>query len=419
MTRGDIIKKILSDIAYRTFHEPQNAADRDNMLQTINLSIQDAVEDFKEPATWGSVSRVHKNAIDAIEHFQILDRYFDDEVTAVPKYFLYTVKDDEDYNYLLKVNTCVSPYVVTCRCFRTEDDNVVYLKEEPVVWDAVLRLWQNIDIYSDEAKVFWTQLAEKNIENYYLAVDGEANELKNDKAWRLYAYTYFSIISESKFPIPKCLQTQTSKFKNPLALLPYAKYDQFFDTYNVLNEVKHANDKLTKYLKTYHVVEQFAYREKFINLINDKKDKDCSLVRRLEALTDTFAQKETEVVVRSINRLFPDIPKQLNGQIGDPKDVLSPKCRLFLQQKYEISPEDGKQTYSEQSVGQMIYNIRNSIVHNKETEFHLTFNNVSEYKDIIPLIDFFTDHLIKGIISIIESHIKNNLLYKRKTLKLY
>lgn len=186
----------------------------------------------------------------------------------------------------------------------------------------------------------------------------------------------------------------------------------------MLNEVKHSTDKLGKYLKVYHVVEQFAYREKFLKLINDKKDKDCSLVRRIEALTDTFKQSETSVIVSSVQKLYPQLAAALNAQIGSATDVLSPACRTFLQQKYDISPEDDG-TFSADSVGSIVYNFRNSIVHNKETEFHFTFNNVSEYKDIIGLLDFITNHLIDSIIQLIEKNRLNPLLYRRKTLKLY
>lgn len=337
----------------------------------------------------------------------------------LPHYFLYTVADAEDKTYLLKIVTKKSPYVITCSSFRDNDDNVVYLKDSTTVWDAVLNLWQTIEPNTDDAKDFWTQLSEKHLENYYLAIDGKAEKFdKQSEAWRYFAFTYFYLINEDRFPLPKDLEVEASKFKEHLTMAENAKYEQFFDTFNVLNEVKHSTDKLGKYLKVYHVVEQFAYREKFLKLINDKKDKDCSLVRRIEALTDTFKQSETSVIVSSVQKLYPQLAVDLNAQIGSATDVLTPACKTFLQQKYDISPEDDG-TFSADSVGSIVYNFRNSIVHNKETEFHFTFNNVSEYKDIIGLLDFITNHLIDSIVQLIEKNRLNPLLYKKKTLKLY
>lgn len=417
MTNGDIIKKLLKDIIWRVF--PDNEDDRNPLLTTIEESISDAIDDIKEPEIFPQLKRVHKNVIDAIEFYLTIPDYMEQAMAPLPHYFLYSVADAEDKTYLLKIVTKESPYVITCSSFRDNDDKVVYLKDSTTVWDAVLRLWQTIEPNSDDAKDFWTQLSDKHLENYYLAIDDKAEKFdKQSDAWRYFAFTYFYIINEDRFPLPKDLEVEASKFKEHLTMAENAKYEQFFDTFNVLNEVKHSTDKLGKYLKVYHVVEQFAYREKFLKLINDKKDKDCSLVRRIEALTDTFKQSETSVIVSSVQKLYPQLAAALNAQIGSATDVLTPACRTFLQQKYEISPEDDG-TFSADSVGSIVYNFRNSIVHNKETEFHFTLNNVSEYKDIIGLLDFITNHLIDGIIQLIEKDRLNPLVYRKKTLKLY
>ena len=417
MTNGDIIKKLLKDIIWRVF--PDNEADRNPLLTTIEESISDAIDDIKEPEIFPQLKRVHKNVIDAIDFYLTIPDYMDHDMTPLPHYFLYSVLDSEDKTYLLKIVTKESPYVITCSSFRDNTDNVVYLKDSTVVWDAILSLWQTIEPNSEDARDFWTQLSEKHLENYYLAIDGKAEKFdKQSDAWRYFAFAYFYLINEDRFPLPKDLKVEVSKFKEHLTMAENAKYEQFFDTFNVLNEVKHSTDKLGKYLKVYHVVEQFAYREKFLKLINDKKDKDCSLVRRIETLTDTFKQSETSVIVSSVQKLYPQLAVELNAQIGSATDVLTPACRTFLQQKYDISPEDDG-TFSADSVGSIVYNFRNSIVHNKETEFHFAFNNVSEYKDIIGLLDFITNHLIDSIIQLIEKNRLNPLLYRRKTLKLY
>lgn len=424
MTRSDIVRNILKDIVWRIYGDVAHEIDRNQLISTIDGSIQDGCDDLLDPPCEPLLSDAHRFVLQEINRCIGLPDYFNDaeQEAPVPKYFRYEVSDKEDQTYLLKIITKNSPYIITGACFWKDAATREDLSTYTDLWDAILRLWQNIQPNSVEAVQFWELVDTRKSESYFLAVTGEAAAFADkNKAWTYFAYGYFTVVNDDKFPIPAKLQIPSgvSNFKNPLSFVPNAKYDQFFDAYNVLNEVKHAGDKLTRYLKTYHIVEQFAYRAKFIKLINARQEQDCSLVRRLESLTDTFKQSETETIVQSIDSLFPNVHPALNAQIGTPNDVLTRECRKFLLDKYQIHPEEAAVTFSSKSVGQIIYNFRNSIVHNKETEFHLTYNNVSEYECIIPLLDFLTERLIAGIVDLIENTKRNKVTYRRKTLKLY
>lgn len=424
MTRSEIVRNILKDVIWRIYPNPANEDDRNQFFSTIDSSIEDACDDLREPEYAHLLSDAHRCIITEIERCIALLDYFNDAVQEpnVPKYFKYQVNDKEDITYLLRFITKSSPYVITSVCFWKNDAIREDLSSNSDLWDAILRLWQNILPNSVEAAEFWELLETYHDDSYYLAVDGAGAAFADkNKAWTYFAYGYLTKVNDDKFPIPEklCITSSAFKFKEPLTFVANAKYDQFFDAYNVLNEVKHAGDKLTRYLKTYHIVEQFAYRAKFIKLVNARQEQDCSLVRRLEALTDTFKRTETETIVQSIQSLFPNVMQDLNSQIGLPGDVLTVDCRKFLKDKYQVEAEEGALTYSAKSVGLIIYNLRNSIVHNKETEFHLTYNNVSEYECIIDLIEFLYNSLIDGIIILFEKTRKNKVTYRRKTLKLY
>lgn len=226
MTNGDIIKKLLKDIVWRVF--PDNEADRNPLLTTIEESISDAIDDIKDPEIFPQLKRVHRNVIDAIEFYLTIPDYMDQTMAPHPHYFLYSVADVEDKTYLLKIVTKESPYVITCSSFRDNDDKVVYLKDSTNVWDAVLSLWQTIEPNSDDARDFWTQLSEKHLESYYLAIDGKADKIeKQSDAWRCFAFAYFYLINEDRFPLHNSLEVEASKFKEHLSMVENAKYEQF------------------------------------------------------------------------------------------------------------------------------------------------------------------------------------------------
>ena len=73
--------------------------------------------------------------------------------------------------------------------------------------------------------------------------------------------------------------------------------------------------------------------------------------------------------------------------------------------------------YSTVLISKIVYQLRCSIVHNKETEFHYTYNNLEEYKAIVPLIKKLNELLLSYIVEIINQGIL--LVYSHEKLNLY
>lgn len=68
---------------------------------------------------------------------------------------------------------------------------------------------------------------------------------------------------------------------------------------------------------------------------------------------------------------------------------------------------------------ELIYKFRNSIVHNKETEFHITYGNFSEFPAIVNLME---NLLIKCLEEIVYNLLINNnplVWYSQPSLQLY
>ena len=78
-----------------------------------------------------------------------------------------------------------------------------------------------------------------------------------------------------------------------------------------------------------------------------------------------------------------------------------------------------KPYYAPTQMADIVYQIRCSIVHNKETELHFTYNNISDYKDIINLINTLSIKLSEMIVSLINDGANTPLTYTNKTLTLY
>ena len=88
---------------------------------------------------------------------------------------------------------------------------------------------------------------------------------------------------------------------------------------------------------------------------------------------------------------------------------------LFLEREYGIANGG----HGDKKVAKIIYNLRNSIVHNKSTELHFSYGNLDEYKDVIGLIKKLIEKLEPKIIDIINDPSNNILEYDGKKMDLY
>ena len=65
-----------------------------------------------------------------------------------------------------------------------------------------------------------------------------------------------------------------------------------------------------------------------------------------------------------------------------------------------------------------IYDVRCCIVHNKEAEFHILYNNYEEYESIIPLMNEINRQMVDKIFNIINT-INSDIHYTTPSLELY
>ncbi len=100
--------------------------------------------------------------------------------------------------------------------------------------------------------------------------------------------------------------------------------------------------------------------------------------------------------------------------------LLGQPCKAFLNTNYGI-------TYTltnikNEDVAKLVYQLRNSIVHNKDTELHFSFNNTDEYKDVIPVIKDLVTILPEAIVKMLNDNnsvMRQAIEYTTRNLKMY
>lgn len=414
MNRGKVIEILLDDIVRRVDVEHPFAQEwkddydleRGSLSQSIALCMEIAQQPYK---------KIIEYLNDAVNNPDGFDLYAD--VTELP-YYTRNISDPTQLAKLRSVRTNSDPYVVTLEIFGSKD-NVEVDDNNWIVWE---RIWASINGDIDKADAFWNDLLSER--RSMIFIHTELPNIDEKKMWQIYSYAYMSYVKEDKFPIPGELAACGSLLTTDiLAYKENAKYEQFFDVYDVLNEVKYAPDLLTEFVKIYQVIEMLAYRRKFQKVITAHMQNHYPIVRQIESITENFKKSEIDEIEDLFKDCFADIKNQLDPEIGGAYpatiDYLHADCIAFIGDKYGVRTGGNgvHPAYSDGSIGRIVYRIRCSIVHNKETEFHFMYNNYHEYKAIVPLIRKLNQLLFAAILELINEGTK--LLYIADYLKLY
>ena len=191
----------------------------------------------------------------------------------------------------------------------------------------------------------------------------------------------------------------------------YTKYQQFNEIIHILSEYNAAsNNILDKYLKMYHVIENFMYRYPICKL-EKENDGDMFSIRDFQRLYSDMNKNETNTLKNFIQKVLQhnyDTTAKFNDIIwGKWKNTTSLRSDE-IEKKVLAIFELNKDNYSQINLSTLenfypllIYAFRNAIVHNKATEFHFTHTNIvgTIYFDLIkefllPSLEIIVFHLI-------------------------
>lgn len=218
--------------------------------------------------------------------------------------------------------------------------------------------------------------------------------LADPDVWRLYAYAYLCHINKESVVIPPILSYPSStKFTNTdITYKNDVLYEQYFEAYHVMNEAKHVEDILSRYLRMYQVLELFVYRQTLVS-IEKQNNKNSAFVRNVIKEAFKTGSEEKKQFVEGMPKVFPSLAiKITQGDIA-PYDN-------FLDSTYLIKSGD---PHNAKKIAKIIYALRNSVVHNKESELHFSFGNVDEYQAGINLMKVILPKMEETIVETINT----------------
>ena len=152
-------------------------------------------------------------------------------------------------------------------------------------------------------------------------------------------------------------------------------YTEFYDIYDAFNDWLHATDILTAFMKMYQIAEYMIYRSQMVEIVNRGNVKQ-SFLRETKNLSGKYVKSERETIITNFPKLF-------NGFVLSATEVSA--SRPFVDKYFGVSKNGGyyldtskPQPEIDKGVARFIYDVRCAIVHNKESEFHILYNNANQ-----------------------------------------
>ena len=393
MNRKDIYKEILLDIY-------KKAKDAD----LISEDEYDDAEDDINSYTFSSIDTskltgCYQTFAASIKDW---DGANDDVITSSTHIYLANVADDNIcYFKQLFCQTSGGGFAVvtTKQLF----DNVAnsetdkFLKKAELIWPII---YQN----NDQIAQFWAMCESNNDNGYYILTDETLNN--EDEYWNAYSFGYLLYVNEHGFDKDVRIDfTPSTQYSTTLSFQKANKYYQYYELYNLISESHYCNDILRRYLVMYQIIENICYRR---HLAKISQGDMRGFVRKSIALANKGFDKEAEEIIKGFAELFP------NADVAITAADIQPFANVL---KYEYSISGGG--HGNKKIGKIIYNIRNSIVHNKATELHFAYGNVSDYSNLVPLIRLLIEKIEPMIVELVNNPTKQSLEYAIKKIPLY
>jgi hypothetical protein len=176
-------------------------------------------------------------------------------------------------------------------------------------------------------------------------------------------------------------------------IYPERKYQQFSDLLLIISEYNFQNDVLDKYLRLYQIVENLMFRAPLVQLERSNAGMPFS-IRDFQRIYKEVNVSEIGALKKLMRYIFKENFDSVPTSFGDyilsewrnqcPGIVTEENMNRLIQimrivnnngDSIEYATITNRQTLIS-VFSQLIYSYRNSIVHNKDTELHLTHENL-------------------------------------------
>ncbi|GGF49167.1 hypothetical protein [Echinicola rosea] len=192
-------------------------------------------------------------------------------------------------------------------------------------------------------------------------------------------------------------------------------FTQFFEVYDVIDEYHHANDILVKYLKLYQVIEYLITRTLLVKIQVNSSNQNLFL-REMTSLAkyDDFDKSNFKTVFKTNET---DLGNWFKGKLSSNATLKSTvEDMLYPNESKTIDTNNINASYN--ALLTLIYKLRNTVVHNKESEIHLTIHNIKLRPELLKLIK---DLMLKLELILFKKVVdfEEVITYKNKNLALY
>lgn len=278
-------------------------------------------------------------------------------------------------------------------------------------------------------------LYQKKTERVLIVIDKDLSI----PAVRVEAYIRALSLNQGKsFDTPK-KYTGTSVIRSFSSPTPQQPLEQFNDAHQVLSESFREDDLLNRFLRLFQVLENFMVRRQIIKVQRATGVRTFS-IRDFRRLYGETGANESEALTELFKEAL-DIPTLINSQAlhqiikvrWDNEIHLSTnqaKLAHHLLMYYgpsakhsvifdtsKFSSQLGKAGERHTTLGPFVYRFRNMIVHNKETEFHLTHSSITS--EIETVLNKFLLPTLDDIVFALLNIDHNVIWYPHSTISLY
>lgn len=244
-------------------------------------------------------------------------------------------------------------------------------------------------------------------ENDYFVL---SNKLDNQETnWRLYSYSFLCYVNEHKFDRPEKLNfNPETQFVMSIPYNDGNKYEQYFDAYYVMSESKCSNDVLSRYLRMYQMLEYMAYRRVLADMTKGNI-KENGFVRNIINKACKGSTREFDELKNGLKDVLPDL-----STIIMPAEISS-SMQDFIKNRLMITNTN----HDNAKFWEVVYKLRNGIVHNKESELHFMYANTAVYEPGIDLMKLFIQKIEPAIIGVINDPTMSLLEFSEQNVLVY
>lgn len=209
-------------------------------------------------------------------------------------------------------------------------------------------------------------------------------------------------------------------------------YAQYNEILYILSEYNYSNDLLNKYFLLYTIIENFMYRKPIAAMLRSQEEFSIRGFKdfyskidsgELNKLKDLF-KEIMNVAYMDGNSIYTDIEGKLNEFEANNGNDLSllivflKKMRVY-DKSFELDEAKLNAGLKDKYFAEITYQLRNSILHNTATEFHLTHYELSQNEIIVNFLkDFMIPTLEKIILHLIVTN-DNLISYEKEAMILY